>query len=144
VKPINANELRELMERIIRGPVETQPPIVHEIVRRATIPRLRLNVLLVDNSRFNQEVAMGVLGQKGHRLTVAQNGKEAIAIVARRACDIVLLGLDIPGENSLETLAAIRQREKEGQKPMRIFGVTVNRKIADTNSTLTEVTDGFL
>jgi PAS domain S-box-containing protein len=144
VKPINANELRELMERIVGGPVETQAPIVHGIVKRSVIPKPRLNVLLIDNSRFNQEVAMGVFGQKGHRLTVAQNGKEAVAILERRACDMVLLGLDIPGENSLETLAAIRQREKEGQKPVRVFGLTSNRKIADTNSTLSDITDGFL
>jgi PAS domain S-box-containing protein len=144
VKPINVNELRELMERIIGGPVEIQPPITHEVIKRAVIPRPRLSVLLVDNSRFNQEVAMGVFGQKGHRLTVAQNGKEAVAILSRRACDMVLLRLDIPGENSLETLAAIRQREKEGQKTVRVFGLTSDRKIANVDSTLGEITDGFL
>lgn len=145
VKPVNANELRELLERIVSGaPVETQPPIVHEVIKRSVIPRLRLNVLLVDNSRFNQEVAMGVFGQSGHRLTVAQNGKEAVAILERRSHDMILLGLDMPGENSLEILAAIRQREKQGQKPVRVYGVTTNRKIADTNSTLNDITDGFL
>lgn len=145
VKPINANELRELMERIIGGaPVEIQPPITHEIIKRSVIPRPRLNVLLVDNSRFNQEVAMGVFGKEGHRLAVAQNGKEAVAILARRSCDMVLLALDIPGENSLETLAAIRQREKESQKTLRVFGLTSNRNIADTNATISEITDGFL
>jgi PAS domain S-box-containing protein len=145
VKPINANELRETLERIAGGaPVLTQPPIVHEIIKRQTIPKLRLNVLLIDPSRFNQEVALGIFGQKGHRLTIAQNGKEAVAILERRSCDMVLLGLDIPGENSLEILATIRQREKEGQKPVRVYGVTTNRKIADTNSTLTDITDGFL
>jgi CheY-like chemotaxis protein len=145
VKPINANELRELMERIIGGaPVETQPPITHELIKRSVIPRPRLNVLLVDNSRFNQEVAMGVFGKEGHRLAVAQNGKEAVAILARRSCDMVLLALDIPGENSLETLAAIRQREKESQKTLRVFGLTSNRNIADTNATISEITDGFL
>jgi PAS domain S-box-containing protein len=145
VKPVNANELRELLERIGGGgAVQTQPPIVHEIIKRSVIPRTRLNVLLVDNSRFNQEVAMSIFGQKGHRLTIAQNGKEAVAILERRSHDMILLGLDIPGENSLEILAAIRQREKEGQKTVRVYGVTSNRKIADTNSTLSEITDGFL
>jgi CheY-like chemotaxis protein len=132
------------MERLLGVPPEKPATTETAFVRRSPLPKPRLNVLLVDNSRFNQEVAMGVFGQKGHRLTVAQNGKEAVAILARRACDMVLLGLDIPGENSLETLAAIRQREKEGAKPVRVFGLTSNRHIADIKSTLTEVTDGFL
>jgi CheY-like chemotaxis protein len=144
VKPVNAKELREIMERIIGGPTATPAPATHGVVKRSVLPKPRLNVLLVDNSRFNQEVAMGVFGQQGHRLAVAQNGKEAVAILARRACDVVILGLDLPGENSLEILAAIRQREKEGQKTVRVFGLTANRGIADSNSTLSDVTDGFL
>lgn len=143
VKPINAHELREKMEQILgHSPCEAPVPI--RPVRRSIFPKPRWNILLVDNSRINQEVAMGVLGSEGHRVTVARNGKEAIAILERRACELVLLGLDIPGEDSLEILAAIRQREKQNQKQVRIFGLTSDPAASGEEEALKSVTDGFL
>lgn len=143
VRPVNPNELRELMERSLTGLPEGSTAMPNA-PRRSPMPKPRLNVLLVDDNRINQEVAMGVLGQEGHRVTVARNGKEAAAIMERRACDMVLLGLDMPGENSLETLAAIRQREKELQRPVRVFGLTADPKNPDADPALKEITDGFL
>jgi two-component system, sensor histidine kinase and response regulator len=141
VKPINAAELRELLERAAGG--EPADSYIPGKVRRQTIPRPRWNVLLVDDSRLNQEVAVGVFGKEGHRVTIARNSKEAVAILERGKCDMVLLGLDMPGENSLETLAAIRQREREGQKPLIVFGLTSDRSMTDREA-LKNNTQGLL
>ncbi len=143
VKPINPNDLRDLLERALGAPPVGSPALPNA-PRRLHIAKPRLNVLLIDDSRVNHEVAMGVLGTHGHRLTIARNGKEAIAILERRACDLVLLGLDMPGENSLETLAAIRQQEKEHQRPAHVFGMTADPAISSRESSLSEITDGFL
>jgi PAS domain S-box-containing protein len=140
IKPVNPNELRETLERCLGG-VPEEPTAMPNAPKRFAMRKPKLNVLLVDDSRLNQEVAMGVLGQEGHRLTVARNGREAAAILERRACDMVLLGLDMPGENSLETLATIRQREKESQKQVRVFGMTAQYA---SDPALKEITDGFL
>lgn len=139
LKPVNASELRELLGRLLGPAPEAKEP---GKVKRQVIPKPRWNVLLVDNSRLNQEVAMGVFGQEGHRVTIARNGKEAAAILERRACDMVLIGLDMPGENSLETLAAIRQREKQGQRPVMVFGLTADQ--ATREPAIKEITNGFL
>lgn len=143
IKPVNANELHELLERLAGGdPAELT--VEPGKLTRNVLPKPRWNVLLVDDSRFNQEVAMGVFGQQGHRVTIARNGREAMAILQRRTCDVVLIGLDMPNENALETLAAIRQREKERQKPVMVFGVTSDPGYSDREPALKEITNGFL
>jgi two-component system sensor histidine kinase/response regulator len=144
VKPINANDLRELMERARGGlPTGESKPFPQKVVRNV-LPVARWDVLLVDNSRFNQEVATGVFGQQGHRIAIARTSKEAVAILGRRSCDMVLIGLDIPGTDSLEILAAIREHEKNRQKPVKVFVMTSDRMIAEREPSLKEITDGFL
>jgi protein-histidine pros-kinase len=143
IKPVNANDLRDLMEKIQGGPPPESTAVPGKRVRNV-LPVSRWDVLLVDGSRFNQEVAMGVFGQQGHRITIARNGKEAVAILGRRACDRVLISLDKPVADSLEILAAIRQHEKKRQKPVKVFVMTGDRLVAEREPALKEITDGFL
>jgi PAS domain S-box-containing protein len=142
VKPVNANDLHALMERALGG-VPGEPVQPGKKIRNV-LPRPRWDVLLVDDSGFNQEVAMGVFGQQGHRVTIARNGKEAAAILERRACDMVLVGLDTVAADSLETLAAIRQQEKNRSRPVKVFVMTANRTTAEREPALKGITDGFL
>ena len=115
-----------------------------EATRRSFLPRMTLSILLVDDNRLNHEVAMGVFGPEGHRLAMARNGREAGAILERRACDIVLLNLNLPGENALETLAAIRRAEKEREKAVLVVGLTNDHSIAEREPTIKEITNGLL
>ncbi len=45
-------------------------------------------MLLVEGSEINRQPAIGVLEEAGMELTVAENGLEAVEMVAERACDI--------------------------------------------------------
>ena len=144
VKPVNANELRDLLERIQGSAPTGDTAFLMGKAIRNVLPVLRWDVLLVDASRFNQEVATGVFGPLGHRIAIARNSKEAVAILGRRACDMVLIGLDKPGSESLEVLAAIRQHGKNRQKPVKVFVMTADRMVAEREPALKEITDGFL
>lgn len=144
VKPIHPTELQHLLERLAGGAVTEEPEALPEATRRSFLPRLTLSILLVDDNRLNHEVAMGVFGPEGHRLAMARNGREAGAILERRACDIVLLNLHLPGENALETLAAIRRAEKEREKPVLVVGLTNDHSIAEREPTIKEITNGLL
>src|SRR5690606_33111173 len=55
-----------------------------------------LRVLLVEDTPFNQTVAIALLGRLGYRADVASNGFEAIAAVQGATYDVVLMDVQMP------------------------------------------------
>ena len=66
------------------------------------------NVLVVDDSRVDQELASSLLEEAGHKTTLAGNGKEALACVGKEAPDLILTDLQMPEMNGLELVEAVR------------------------------------
>ena len=51
----------------------------------ADLPERRLHVLLAEDNVVNQRLAASLLERRGHKVTIAGNGREALAAVARAA-----------------------------------------------------------
>ena len=49
----------------------------------------RVRVLVVEDNRVNQRVAAGLLSRRGHDVTIAQNGSEAVTLVDTQVFDVV-------------------------------------------------------
>ena len=78
--------------------------------RRTTLPPLR--ILLAEDSLVNQKLAIGLLEKYGHSMVVAENGQEALAQYATDLFDVILMDIEMPLLDGLETTLAIRQRER--------------------------------
>ncbi|MDM8516715.1 PAS domain S-box protein [Desulfobacterales bacterium HSG16] len=68
-----------------------------------------LNILLVEDQPFNQELMIAVLGK--HDVTVANNGKEAVDILKKKRFDMVLMDIQMPIMDGFEATAIIRDQE---------------------------------
>src|SRR5204863_7408988 len=77
-------------------------------------------ILLVEDNIINQRVAIGMLTKRGHQVTLAQDGAEAVAILERDTFDLVLMDLQMPGMGGLDATAAIRMREQTAGGHIRI------------------------
>jgi CheY-like chemotaxis protein len=69
-------------------------------------------ILLVEDHPVNQEVAIRLLEAWGHAVTTAESGPAALAALADRHVDLVLMDVQMPGMDGLHATAEIRRREQ--------------------------------
>jgi PAS domain S-box-containing protein len=116
-KPISADELQAALGSLFnkdKTPTESSttagPLLTRHSLREAQRP---LNILLVEDHPTNQKLALGLLGKWGHNGTLAQNGQEALDILARQSFDVILMDMQMPVMGGIEATRHIRARESE-------------------------------
>jgi signal transduction histidine kinase/ActR/RegA family two-component response regulator/HPt (histidine-containing phosphotransfer) domain-containing protein len=65
-------------------------------------------VLVVDDNPVNLKVALMQLHKLGHRTTAAESGPEALLALEAEPFDVVLMDMEMPGMDGLETTRVIR------------------------------------
>jgi signal transduction histidine kinase/CheY-like chemotaxis protein len=149
-KPVNAAELLDAIGRVLpqtpapaAGATLIAPP---QPAAAAAAPVRRVNVLLAEDNVVNQLVAVKLLTRRGHTVTVANNGREALAALTRDTFDLVLMDVQMPEMSGLEATAAIRLREREqgtGTR-QRIVAMTAHAMTGDRERCVAAGMDGYL
>ncbi|MBK1839531.1 response regulator [Azospirillum sp. YIM B02556] len=100
--------------------------------RLLPISRVRsLALLLVEDDAINREVALGLLSDAGHRITVAETGEKALELATRRRFDAVLLDIRLPDIDGPEVARRIRALADPDRAAVPIVAVTANVFAAD-------------
>jgi diguanylate cyclase (GGDEF)-like protein len=76
------------------------------------------SVLVVDDQAANREVARALLAQSGLACREAAGGEEALGLLASERADAVLLDIEMPGMDGIQTLRAIRSSEMLRRLPV--------------------------
>ena len=96
----------------------------------ATVLRERsIRVLLVEDNRVNQMVAVNFLQNWGIHTVVASNGKEAVELIKEKRYDLVLMDLQMPVMNGYEATRAIRSMDDPYFKNIPIIALTASAMI---------------
>ncbi|PYR15314.1 MAG: hypothetical protein DMF95_29180 [Acidobacteria bacterium] len=145
-KPVNATDLLDAIGRVLpppapaRGATLMAPPLT----AAPTAPVRRVKVLLAEDNVVNQLVAVKLLTRRGHTVTVAKNGREALAALARDTFDLVLMDVQMPEMSGLDATAAIRLREQGTGAHQRIVAMTAHAMTGDRERCAAAGMDGYL
>ena len=90
---------------------------------------MKINVLLVDDEKDFVEFLAERLQLKDFNVTIAFNGDEAIKLVEENEFDVIVLDVQMPGKNGVETLKEIKKIEQLSQVIMLTGHATVKTAI---------------
>ena len=146
-KPVYAADLLAAIERAIGA----KPSAAATPAAKSTAGALamgadgrRARILLVEDNVVNQRVASGLLTRRGHHVTVAQDGREALARLDRETFDLVLMDLQMPVMGGLDATVEIRRRERVTGRHVRIVAMTAHAMNSDRERCLAAGMDGYL
>lgn len=135
-KPLRRSALLTALAEAISGQKEThQPPIVKSNIPHDLSQELPLRILLVEDNAVNQKVAVKILGRMGYRVDVAGNGLEALAALRARSYDVLLMDIQMPQMDGLETTRHIHRDWSEDDRPY-IIALTANAMQEDQDKCL--------
>jgi DNA-binding NtrC family response regulator len=77
---------------------------------------MKASVLIVDDDGALRRALADRFRFWGHAVTVAENGEKALEAARRRAFDLILLDLSMPGISGLEVLAKLVERGSDAEK----------------------------
>jgi signal transduction histidine kinase/DNA-binding response OmpR family regulator len=141
LKPIKQSELLEAIEMGLG----VSAPRVNRRHPAEEGRRIRpLRVLLAEDSLVNQKLAVALLEEQGHQVTLAQNGRDAVAAAESQRFDLVLMDVQMPEMDGLEATARIRAVEKSRGVHVPILAMTAHALQGDRERCLAAGMDGYV
>jgi len=102
-------------------------------------------VLLVEDQPANVMVARGYLERFGYQVDVAETGPDALEKVKRGHYDAVVMDVQMPGMDGLETTRTLRGQEKDRAGPrLPIIGMTAHAMTGDRERCLAAGMDDYI
>jgi CheY-like chemotaxis protein len=155
IKPVRHSELLNLLLRV-QGQKQPSRPADGESTRAAPpsppvgAPASGLTILLAEDNLVNQRLALRLLEGMGHKVVVANDGREALAALDGSVFDLVLMDVQMPVLGGFEATARIRAREAAGERfslnggRLPVLALTAHAMKGDRERCLAEGMDGYL
>lgn len=104
------------------------------------------HILLAEDNSLNQEVALTILSHLGFKVTVANNGEEALEYYLNGKFSLILMDGQMPKLDGYQATKKIRQLEAEHpqHKPIVIIALTAHALAEDRQYCLDAGMDDFL
>ena len=103
-----------------------------------------MKVLIVEDGHVSQLVGARMLEKRGHHVTLASSGREAIVRCQKDAFDAILMDVHMPGLNGYEATARIRRLEQNTGRHVPIIAMTANAMKGDREKCLAAGMDDYI
>jgi CheY-like chemotaxis protein/HPt (histidine-containing phosphotransfer) domain-containing protein len=117
-KPVKSSQLYNVLMGIFAGQcMWVSEPKAQPQFDTAIALRHPLRILLAEDNVVNQKVALRILERMGYRADVAANGLEVLEALERQHYDVVLMDVQMPEMDGVETTQRIREQWMDGERP---------------------------
>jgi two-component system sensor histidine kinase/response regulator len=143
-KPINRSDLLEAIKLVLGAPnpADSHLPVVTAHSLKET--RGRLSILLAEDNRVSQTLAVRLLEKRGHEVTAVENGRAVLQSLERHVPDLILMDVQMPEFDGFQTTAAIRDSERESMKHIPIIALTAHAMSGDEERCRAAGMDGYV
>ncbi len=133
-KPIKSSQLHAVLDGVFSGKAASpEESGVYRTKVKPAGPSLR--ILMAEDNAINQKVAQRMLERIGYRADIAANGLEVLEALMRQPYDVVLMDVQMPEMDGLETTRIIRNQWPNAQQP-HIIAMTANAMAGDREKCL--------
>jgi len=137
IKPVNRSVLFNAIVEIIGG-----KGIVNEFKQSARtkgnknqlLAKIQgAKILVVEDNEINQEIVTELLNFNSFKISIANNGREAVAAVEKETFDLIFMDIQMPEMDGLEATKCIRDK---GYSDIPIIAMTAHAMTGDRDKSL--------
>jgi len=155
MKPVKQNDLHDAIVRALAESSEMERERkAAQIGTTGVYPREqldpcarnggRLRILLAEDNPTNQLLVASLLQKRGHQVTMAGTGGEALSAYSTQSFDLIVMDVQMPEMNGFEATAAIREIEKSTGTHTPILALTANTVDGDRDRCLAAGMDAYI
>ena len=133
------------MSRPEGNTLTTPRPAPAQTTATAPVPTTTpLHILVAEDDELSRQVLEQVLIRQGHRVWLANNGREALALAEEGGFDLLLLDVHMPELDGFQVVQAIRERELTATGHLPVIALTARSRKEDCERCLAAGMDDFL
>ncbi len=133
IKPVQPSLLYDCIVTSVRAEGKSEPVFAPPVVEDVNF--VDASILIVEDNRVNQQVAIGMLERIGCHVDAVFNGREALEAMARQSYDLVLMDCHMPQMDGYEATRRFRASEV-GKHRLPIIAMTANIREGDSGKCL--------
>ncbi len=142
-KPVSSAELLPAVCHALGAAVlRKEAGVITRHSLRETSPHW--NILLAEDNAVNRTLAVRLLEKRGHHVTTARDGKEALHTFRRQTFDLILMDIQMPEMDGFEATAAIRALQQKMGASIPIIAMTAHALKGDREKCLEGGMDGYV
>ena len=145
-KPVRQSELRDAIVRVLsrKNRMGDKPMLTrYDLVEQRPAAE-HLNILLAEDNLINQKLAVRLLQKRGHTVTVANNGREALNKIEAAPFDLVLMDVQMPEMDGFQATMELRRREQGSGNRLPVVAMTALAMKGDKERCLQSGMDAYL
>jgi PAS domain S-box-containing protein len=146
MKPVRPVELLKALCEVLKISPSKTGSVERKRADKPTEAVQPLNILVAEDTHFNQKYIQRLLERWGHDVVIVENGQQVLDRLPEYPFDLILMDVQMPVMDGYEAARAVRAAEsaKDGEHHIPIVAMTAHATKGDRKQCLTAGMDDYL